>query len=111
MARNKLYVGNLAYTVTREQLRELFSNYGEVMDVKVIENRGFGFVEMAGESEADKAKDALNGTEYEGRTLKVDEARERQPRRGGGGGPRDSWRGGGPGGGGGRGGRGGFGRY
>lgn len=105
MAGKKLYVGNLTYSVTAEQLKELFANHGEVMDVKVIENRGFGFVEMASESEAEAAKQALDGTDYEGRTMRVDEARERQPRRGpggGGGGYRGGGSRGGYGGGGGR---------
>jgi len=108
MARNKLFVGNLSFTVTRDQLMELFSIHGEVMDVKLFENRGFAFVEMASESEAEKVKEALSGTELEGRTLNIDEARDRPQSRGGGGGHR----GGGHRGGGGRGGRGGGrGRY
>jgi RNA recognition motif-containing protein len=53
----------------------LFSNYGEVKHVKIIEGRGFGFVEMSNQSEAEKAKEALNGSEFNGRTLRVDEAR------------------------------------
>ena len=115
MPRNKLYVGNLPYFVTSEQLRELFATHGEVQEVKVIENRGFAFVEMSSQEEANKAKEALDGTEYEGRTLKIDEARERQQTRGpGGGGGFKGGRGGGRGGRGGRsGGRGGggYGRY
>jgi len=75
MQGSKLYVGNFSYSVTKEQLKELFSNYGEVMEVNVIEGRGFGFVEMSSPSEAEKAKEALNGSDLEGRTLKVDEAR------------------------------------
>ncbi len=80
MQGKKLYVGNLHYSVTNEQLRELFSNYGEVKYVKIIEGRGFGFVEMSTQSEAEKAKEALNGSELEGRTLRVDEARPQRSR-------------------------------
>ena len=75
MQGNKLYVGNLSYSVTNERLEELFSNHGEVKQVNIIEGKGFGFVEMSNSSEAEKAKEALNGTEFEGRTLRVDEAR------------------------------------
>jgi len=57
----------------------LFSNYGEVKQVNIIEGRGFGFVEMSDPSEAEKAKEALDGSDFDGRTLKVDEARP--PRR------------------------------
>jgi RNA recognition motif-containing protein len=73
---NKLYVGNINYSVTKEQLRELFSSYGSVTEVKIIEGKGFGFVEMSNQAEAEKAKDALNGFSFKGRTLKVDEARQ-----------------------------------
>ncbi len=80
MQGKKLYVGNLHYSVTNEQLEQLFSNYGEVSEVKIIEGRGFGFVEMSTQSEAEKAKEALNGSELEGRTLRVDEARPQRSR-------------------------------
>jgi RNA recognition motif-containing protein len=75
MQGSKLYVGNLNYSVTSEQLEELFLNYGEVKSVKVIEGKGFGFVELSGPSEAEKAREALDGSEFEGRTLRVNEAR------------------------------------
>ena len=75
MQGSKLYVGNLGYTVTNEQLQELFSNHGEVRQVNIIEGKGFGFVEMSNSEEAEKAKEGLNGTDFEGRTLRVDEAR------------------------------------
>ncbi len=75
MQGSKLYVGNIDYSVTNEQLEELFSNYGEVRQVNIIEGRGFGFVELSNPSEAEKAKGALDGTDFKGRTLKVDEAR------------------------------------
>jgi RNA recognition motif-containing protein len=75
MQGNKLYVGNLNYEVTSKQLEELFANHGEVREVKIIEGKGFGFVEMSNQSEALSAKEALNGSQFEGRTLRVDEAR------------------------------------
>ncbi len=75
MRGSKLYVGNLDYSVTSEQLEELFSKYGEVRQVNRIEGKPFGFVEMSNQSEAEKAKEALNGSEFNGRTLRVDEAR------------------------------------
>jgi RNA recognition motif-containing protein len=84
MENKKLYIGNLSYSVTNEQLKDLFSQYGEVIDVKLIEGKGFGFVEMSTMEEAETAKSSLNGTEYEGRTIKVDEARPPRPRRDGG---------------------------
>ena len=71
----KLYVGNLGYSVTGEQLRTLFAEYGEVKDARVIEGKGFGFVEMATQEDATKAKQALNGQEFEGRSLRIDDAR------------------------------------
>ncbi|HOW55684.1 MAG TPA: hypothetical protein PLR60_13660 [Syntrophorhabdaceae bacterium] len=72
---NKLYVGNISYSVSSEQLRELFSQYGEVGEVRVIEGKGFGFVEMATKEGAEKAKLALNGTEFAGRSMRIDDAR------------------------------------
>ena len=75
MQGSKLYVGNLNYSVTKERLDELFAKYGEVKQVTIIEGKGFGFVEMSNQSEANKAKEALNNTEFEGRTLNIDEAR------------------------------------
>ncbi len=75
MQGSKLYVGNLGYAVTNEQLQELFNNYGGVKEVNIIEGKGFGFVEMTDTEAAEKAKEALDGSEFEGRTLKVDEAR------------------------------------
>ena len=76
----KLYVGNLTYSVNEEQLKELFSQYGTVNDVRVIERKGFGFVEMSSPEEAENAKEALNNTVFEGRTLRVEEARPQRPR-------------------------------
>ena len=91
MQGSKLYVGNLSYNVTNEELSDLFSSHGTVVEAKIIEGKGFGFVEMSSSSEAENAKEALNGTEFKERTLKVDEAqpRENKPRR-------DFNRGGGP---------------
>ncbi len=90
----KLYVGNLPYSTTDDSLRETFSQSGTVESATVIIDRetgrskGFGFVEMASENEAQAAIQALNGTDLDGRQIKVNEARPRAPRdnRGGGGG-------------------------
>jgi RNA recognition motif-containing protein len=90
----KLYVGNLPYTVSEDALSEKFSEFGRVESVKVITDRdtgqskGFGFIEMGTDSEAHAAIDGLNGTDYEGRPMKVNEAKpqERGGRSGGGGG-------------------------
>ena len=80
MQGNKLYVGNFSYSVTDEQLEELFSAHGTVQSAKVIGDKGFGFVEMSSTEEAETAKEALNETEFGGRTLRVDEARPQKPR-------------------------------
>ena len=80
MEGSKLYVGNLKYAVNNEKLKELFSAYGEVKSVNIIEGKGFGFVEMSSPEEAKKAKDALNNTDFEDRPLKIDEARPPRPR-------------------------------
>ena len=81
MQGTKLYVGNLDYSVTYEQLKELFTKYGEVRYVKLFEDRGFGFVEMSKQAEAEKAKEELNGAEFQGRRLKVNEARPQKDKR------------------------------
>ncbi|MBI2360003.1 MAG: RNA-binding protein [Deltaproteobacteria bacterium] len=89
---NKLYVGGLPYSATEEQLREIFAAHGTVESVKVItdkftgRSRGFGFVEMSSGGEAQKAIQALNGTQLDERTLVVNEARPQERREGGGGG-------------------------
>jgi RNA recognition motif-containing protein len=90
MQGTKLFVGNLSYSVDREKLRELFAEYGEVANINVIEGKGFGFVEMATREGAEKAKAGLNGTQLQGRTLNVDEARPQRDKDRGkrGGGPR-----------------------
>jgi RNA recognition motif-containing protein len=84
MESNKLYVGNLSYSVTNDQLENLFSPYGEVTNTNIIDGKGFGFVEMSSSDEAEKAKEGLNETEFEGRTIKVDVARPPKPRQNGG---------------------------
>ncbi|HWO43439.1 MAG TPA: RNA-binding protein [Candidatus Eisenbacteria bacterium] len=90
---NKLYVGGLPYSVSEGRLQEIFSPHGTVESASVIsdrftgQSRGFGFVEMSSSSEAQKAIEALNGTQLDGRTLTVNEAKP-QPRRDGGGGGR-----------------------
>ena len=85
----KLYVGNLPYSVDDESLHSHFSQYGNVESAKVIMDResgrskGFGFVEMAQDSDADAAIEKSNGTELNGRALNVSEARPQEPREGG----------------------------
>lgn len=89
-----IYVGNLSFDTTEDELRDAFATYGEVSSVSVIkdkfsgQSRGFAFVEMAGTSEANTAMQALNGQDLNGRTLTVNEARPREERSGGGGGNR-----------------------
>ena len=81
MQTSKLYVGNLSYSVTRDDLEELFGSHGEVRDVNVIEGKGFGFVEMSSQSEAEAAQEALNGNDFKGRNMRVDEARPPKKKR------------------------------
>ncbi len=87
----KLYVGNLAFQTTSEELQELFAQAGTVQSASVVEDRdtgrsrGFGFVEMSSNEEAAAAIDQFNGKEVNGRTLKVNEAKPRENRGGGGG--------------------------
>ncbi len=105
MSNNKLYVGGLPYSVTDGQLQEIFADHGTVESARVIadkftgQSRGFGFVEMGSGDEAQKAIQALNSTQLDGRTLVVNEAKPMASRDGGGGGSRGG-RGGGGGGGG-----------
>ena len=88
----KLYVGNLPYSVTEDALRETFSACGTVDSANMITDRdtgqskGFGFVEMSSDSEAQKAIQELNGTTMDNRQIKVNEAKPKAPRGGGGGG-------------------------
>ena len=105
----KLYVGNLPFSTTEQSLVDMFSQCGTVESAKIITDRdtgrskGFGFVEMGSDTEAQAAIDKFNGSDYDGRPMTVNEAKPMAPREGGGGGR------GGFGGGGGGGGRGGFG--
>ena len=90
----KLYVGGLPYSVTEDKLQEIFSAHGTVESARVItdrftgRSRGFGFVEMSSEEEAQTAIDSLNGSDLDGRSLTVNEARPQENRGGGGGGDR-----------------------
>ncbi|RXJ86686.1 RNA-binding protein [Arcobacter sp. CECT 8985] len=85
----QIYVGNMSYGTTEESLRALFAQYGEVNSVKIITDRetgrakGFGFIGMDDNAAGQNAIDELNGKEFEGRTLKINEAkpREERPRR------------------------------
>ncbi|HEY6135887.1 MAG TPA: RNA-binding protein [Rubrivivax sp.] len=113
---NKLYVGNLAYSVRDESLQQAFGQFGTVSSAKVMMDRdtgrskGFGFVEMGSDAEAQAAINGMNGQNLEGRAIVVNEARPREERPGGfggGGGSRGGYGGGGSGGGGGYGGGGG----
>ena len=109
----RLFVGNLGFKVTSEELQGLFEPFGEVRSALILtdrdtgQSRGFGFVEMLNDADADAAIENIDGNEFLGRRLNVNEAKPRTP----GGGGRDDQRGGGGGGGGGGdgGGRGGFG--
>jgi RNA recognition motif-containing protein len=84
--KNKLYVGNLPYAVDDAKLAELFKEYGEVVEAKVIvdkysnKSKGFGFVTMKDEAAAEKAIEAMDGNEVDGRKLKVNVARPLKPR-------------------------------
>lgn len=90
-----IYVGNVAFTATENQLSDLFAEYGEVSSVKIItdkftgRSKGFAFVEMPNDSEANEALNALNGLEINGRNLNVTEARPKEDR------PRNDYHGGG----------------
>jgi RNA recognition motif-containing protein len=81
---NKLYVGNLNYRTEQESLRSLFTQFGDVVSAVILtdrdtgRSRGFGFVEMSDADSASAAIEALNGSEFEGRMLKVNAARERE---------------------------------
>jgi len=87
-----IYVGNLSYNTTEDDLRQAFQSYGEITSVNIIkdkysgESRGFGFVEMGSDDSGKEAIENLNGTELNGRNLNVNEARPRKENRGGGGG-------------------------
>ncbi len=110
---SKLYVGNLNYNTTSSDLEQLFASHGTVQSAEVIADRdtgrskGFGFVQMASDAEAQAAIGALNGQAIDGRALTVNEAKPKEKSSGGGGGGRGGYGGGGGGGGGGYGGGGG----
>ncbi|HWB61368.1 MAG TPA: RNA-binding protein [Chthoniobacteraceae bacterium] len=104
---NKLYVGNLPFSTTESELQDMFSQAGSVSEVILMQDkftgksRGFAFVTMASDAEAQAAITQFNGKAMEGRPLTVNEARPREERSGGGGGGGGGYRGGGGGGGGG----------
>lgn len=81
-----IYVGNLSYNVTEDELKETFSQFGEVSSVNIItdkysgQSKGFGFVEMPNNSEGDQAIKALDGTALKGRNIKVNQAKPREER-------------------------------
>ena len=93
----RIYVGGLPYSAQEDELRQMFEAHGQVSSVDIISDRytgqakGFAFVEMADDGEAQKAMDALNGSPMGGRTLTVNEARAREERSGGGGGGGRRW--------------------
>lgn len=88
----RIYVGNLPFRATEDELRDMFSEFGNVATTSIItdretgRSRGFGFVEFTDDTEAENAIREMNGKPMQGRPLVVNEARERQPRSGGGGG-------------------------
>jgi len=93
MANKSLYVGNMAYSTTENDLRTLFEPFGPIADVRIIGDKGFGFVEIPEENMA-AAIEATNGKDFGGRTLTVNEARPRTERSGGGRGGRGGYGGG-----------------
>ena len=90
----KIYVGNMSYSTNEQSLRTAFEQHGTVDEVTIVTDRetgrprGFGFVSMPNADEATAAMEAINGTELDGRTLSVNEARPKKPQGGGGGGRR-----------------------
>ncbi len=92
-----IYVGNLSFEATEDEVRGLFEEHGEVLKVNLITDRdtgrprGFGFVEMADAAQGRTAIEQINGREVGGRTVTVNEAKPRESRSGGGGGRRDRW--------------------
>lgn len=80
MTSSRLYVGNLPYSATSDDVNKLFATHGTVKEVKIIESKGFGFVEMSTANEAEAARNALNGNDYNGRQLRIDEAKPQTPR-------------------------------
>jgi len=88
MGQKKIYVANIPYSATEQDIKDLFSEYGEVVSAKLItdkftgQSKGFGFVEMGSESDAKKTILELNGKTFMGKTLTLAEARPQQPRTG-----------------------------
>jgi len=84
----KIYVGNIPYKATEEDLKELFSEYGEIESLKIIQDqftgqsKGFGFIEMVNEEDAKKAMSGLNDKDFMGKSLRVSEAKPQQKRQG-----------------------------
>jgi len=84
----KMYVGNLSFNVTEEDLKDMFTEYGDVESVNIVldrfskQSRGFGFVEMQNNSEADKAIKALNGSELKGRNIKISQSEPNRRKKG-----------------------------
>ena len=82
----KLYVGNLPYSVTEERLQQHFAQHGSVISARIVtdkftgRSKGFGFIEMRSDAEAERAINAVNGTDFEGRNIVVSEARPQAPR-------------------------------
>lgn len=93
----KLYVGNLPYSIVEAKLQEHFAKHGNVVSARIItdkfsgRSKGFGFVEMSSEDEAQRAISALNGTDFEGRNIVVSEARPQEQRSPGGGQRQNRW--------------------
>ena len=97
MSQNKLYVGNMSFNSNEDDIRDAFAAHGTVTSVNIVMDRetgrprGFAFVEMGSDAEAQAAMQALDGQDLGGRNLKVNVAKPREPRGGGGGGRRDRW--------------------
>src|SRR3954469_22150317 len=105
ISKMNIYVGNLSWTMTEQDLQDLFTPFGEVTSAKIVtdkfnnnRSKGFGFVEMANDAEGQAAIDALNGTEISGRSIVVNESQPKQGGAGGGGFKKKSFGGGGGGG-------------
>ena len=79
MQGSKLYVGNLNYSTTSADLEKLFGEYGTVKSINIIGDKGFGFIEMSSSAEAEAAQEELNGKDFMGRKLSIDEARPQKP--------------------------------
>ncbi|MFC1566619.1 RNA recognition motif domain-containing protein [bacterium] len=85
MQKNKLFIGNLSYSITEDELKEEIQKTASPTSVKIIEGKGFGFVEFESDEDADKVREALNNQDFKGRTMRIDFARPKKPGMGGGG--------------------------